>query len=452
MPTVDNRFLTSFYSCFEKSTSAITRRADLETVQNTVKKELEHSGTVVVSSAFATCESDAGTFLMVLDDAGLHILNTHTHSHTILDRLGNFHSKIGTLLVPVSVSILEKSFFDWIALHGKSLRLHQAAKSVRVPKQAIKEQDRFAAKVVTSFGISIETPLTSAAKIQALVAPILAFVTNLDRGKATEAKEPAERADLLAPLSTHPETITEIIHLEKTEQAEIAPTCKTVYLLPKNIESFVKTEQIMVGSITCQFNCLLDLGLAFHHSSGIKRLGIIMEVLFLGIPSRQEKGEIIREPISSRWNDITRALQELSQTLYTLKNTLDIENAQKIMTQIPTMLEAERIRLLSFTKAAYSFVSWYRSAFDFPLAQQAIWEKLEKELLNTPSGLSSKPEITHIEIKETPNKPTRSYRKKESTPKQEEPLAHVCIPEPIQMLSGGILTPTSKILSLRKII
>ena len=449
MPTVDNRFLTSFYSCFEKNTSAIKRRADLETVENTVKKELEHSGTVVVSSAFAMCESDADTFLMVLDDAGLHILNTHTHSHTILDRLGNFYSKIGTLSVPVSVSILEKSFFDWIALHGKSLRLHQAAKSVRVPKQAIKEQDRFAAKAVTSFGISIETPLTSAAKIQALVAPILDFVTTLDRGKV---QEPAERADLLAPLSAQPETITEVIHLEKTEPAEIAPTCKTVYLLPKKIESFVKTEQIMVGSITCQFNCLLDLGLAFHHSSGIRRLGIIMEVLFLGIPSRQEKGEIIREPISSRWNDITRALQELSQTLYTLKNTLDIENAQKIMAQIPTMLEAERTRLLSFSKAAYSFVSWYRSAFDFPLAQQAIWEKLEKELLNTPSGVASKPEITHVEIKETPNKPTRSYRKKESPPKQEEPLAHVCIPEPIQMLSGGILTPTSKILSLRKTI
>ena len=186
---------------------------------------------------------------------------------------------------------------------------------------------------------------------------------------------------------THLETVNNTRkqeHPGKTEATDIEPPCTPPYLLPENIETVVKTEKIMVGTITCQFNGLLDLGLAFQHSSRIKRLGIIMEVLFLGIPSREEKGEIIRERISSRWNDITGALQELNQTLYTLKKTLSIENVQKIIAQTPNMLEAERDRVLSFTKAAHSFVSWYRSAFEFPLAQQSIWEKLKKELLTTP--------------------------------------------------------------------
>ncbi len=451
MSTVNKGFLTSFYSHFEKNTSAITRRAGLETLQNTLKKELEPSGTLVVSSSFATCESDAGTFLMVIDDSSLHILNKHTHAHTILDSSGNFQSKVGSLSVPVSVSILEKKFFEWISLHGKSLIVHQAAKSTRVPQKAIKAQDVFASEAIASFKISIETPLTSASKVQKLLAPILSFVETLDIG-TTDADEVATTGEISVPLSANRPTRTQHSSPEKTEHTDIASSSKPHYLLPKEIETFVKTEKIMVGSINCQFNCLLDLSLAFHHSSGIKRLGTIMEVLFLGIPSRQEKGEIIREPISSKWNDITRALQGLSQTLYNLKNTLDIENAQKIMARIPNMLEEERVRLLSFTKAAYSFVSWYRSAFDFPLAQQNMWEKLEKALLNTPSGATSKPEISSIEIKETPKKPPRSYRKKEVKVTQEETFSQKHIPEPIRILSGGILTPTSKILSLRKIV
>ena len=200
MPTVDQGFLTRFYSHFEKSTSAIKRKADLETLQNTLKKELDHNGTIVVSSSFAPYESEAAAFLMILDDTGLHILNTQTHSHTLLDGSGNFHSKIGSLSVPVSVSILETSFFEWIALHGKSLRVHQTAKSMKVPKQAIKEQDRFASKAVASFGILIDTPLTSAAKHQTLGDSILAFVASLEMGQAEEMEDPSELADLLAAL------------------------------------------------------------------------------------------------------------------------------------------------------------------------------------------------------------------------------------------------------------
>jgi len=174
-------------------------------------------------------------------------------------------------------------------------------------------------------------------------------------------------------------------------------------------------------------------------------------VLFLGIPSRQERGEIIREPISSKWNEVTRALQTLSQTLYTLKNTLDIENAQKILTQIPTMPTDERATLLEFSKAAYGFVSWYRSAFDFSVAQQDMWEKVEKALVKEPAYVTLRIEepVQHVSVVATERKSTRTYKKKETSetkPSKTEKDAPVAAP----VLAS--FRPAPKILSLRKMV
>jgi hypothetical protein len=448
MSTVDKGFLNSFYSHFEKNTSAIKRKSDLDALHTSLKKDVEHTCSWVVSSSFASYESAAGTFILLLDATGLHILNTQTQSHTCLDFSGNFQSKIGSLSVPVSISILEKSFFDWLSMHRKSLVLHSSAKSKKVPHNAIKKQDTFASEALAGLGITLDTPLTSAEKIQKHVAAICNFLQTLQVNTSEPISEETLSLNILdSPKNLETRTFTFTDKVAKAEEK----TYKTPYLLPKNIEAFVKTEKITVGTVSCQFNCLLDLGLSFHHSNGIKRLSTIMEVLFLGIPCRQEKGEVIREPISSRWNEVTRALQELSQTLYTLKNTLDIENAQKIMAQIPHMDHAERERLLNFSKAAYSFVSWYRSAFDFSLAQQDMWEKIGASLLNAPEVVALKPEIATIEIKESPNKPPRTYKKREAKPAP-EPISHIRLAEPIRVLSGGILTPTHKILSLRKIV
>lgn len=455
MATVEKGFLSSFYTHFDKSTASIKRRSDLKALKSTLDTTIERNGTWVLSSSFATCESEAATFLMVLNDAGLHIINQRTHSHTLLDYSGHFQSKIGTLSIPVSISIIEQDFFAWISLHKKSMILHCTAKSRRIPKTSIKEQDLFATKGLASFGIELETPLTSSAKIQNSIVPIEAFISTLSTSKATESVESPNEEVFHSKTKRfiEKEVSTDIILKKPAETKKQHAS----YLLPTDIESFVKTEKIRVGDVNCQFNCLLDLSLAFHHSNGLKRLSSIMEVLFLGIPCRQEKGEIIREPISSKWNEVTKALQTLSQTIYTLKNTLDIENAQKILAQIPIMETAERSRLLEFSKAAYGFVSWYRSAFNFSLAQQDIWENLQDVLINAPipapASLNNDMPIQQTPVVTPERKTTKTYKKKETTEirpskieKQLQPAKH----EPV--FANALTIPAPRIISLRKMI
>jgi uncharacterized protein (DUF2267 family) len=439
-------FLNSFYAHFEKSTSAIKRRTDLKVLKETLEKALDRSGTWVMTSSFATGESDASKFLILIDDAGFHILNQKTQAHTLLDASGHFQSKVGGLSIPVSISIIEQDFFSWVSLYEKSLILHHTAKSARVPQKAIKEQDILANTILTTFGIKTDTPLTSPAKTQSLKAAITFFIETLSTSTATNAIEEPTMAETLTKVAEKANEVAEKMPISKPQA-----TSKTTYLLPSDIESFIKTEQLSVGGVTCQFNCLLDLSLAFHQSNGFKRLSSIMEVLFLGIPCRQEKGEIIREPISSKWNDVTSALQALSQTLYTLKNTLEIENAEKILAQIPLMATDERKKLQAFAKAAYSFVSWYRSAFDFSLAQQDMWEKLAVALAKEP--VPSAEPAPQMVIATIEHKPTRTYKKKElveAAPKRSHPTITEVAPEPV--FSGAVMTPTYKILSLRKMI
>jgi len=451
MATVAKGFLSSFYTHFEKSTSAIKRRSDLKLLKSTLETAIERNGSFVLTSSFATCESEAASFLIVLNDTGLHIINKTTHAHTLLDYSGHFQSKVGALSIPVSISIIEQDFFAWINIHEKSLMLHSTAKSNKVPKKAIKEQDIFATEALHAFGIDFDTPLTSSTKTQALIAPIQDFIASLSTSKATESLElPNDETVYKEEAKTiEKETIQEISLKRPQEKKEQHAT----YLLPKNIEDFVKTEKIMVGNVNCQFNCLLDLSLSFHHSNGFKRLSSIMEVLFLGIPCRQEKGEIIREPISSKWNEVTKELQLLSQTLYTLKNTLDIENAQKILAQIPTMDTTERDRLLEFSKAAYGFVSWYRSAFDFSLAQQDMWEKLQQTLVAEPVhvALATESPRQHVSVATSERKTTRTYKKKEvSETKPRKIEAPVQVAEPVLVSANP--APAPKILSLRRMI
>jgi hypothetical protein len=444
MTIAEKGFLSSFYSHFEKNTSAIKRRSDLKELKQTLETALERQATWVLSSSFSTTESDEGKFLIVLDESGFHILNKETHAHTLIENSGHFQSKVGSLSIPVSLSIIEQDFFAWLSLHEKSLIIHSTAKNSQVPKKAIKDQDVFATEALASFGITLDTPLTSAKKTQSLIMPVQAFVTTLSTSIATTIVETPENIATVAEETIiNEESETVVLKKESTKNTETAS-----YLLTHDIENFVKTEQIVVGGVTCQFSCLLDLSLAFHHSNGLRRLASTMEVLFLGIPCKQEKGEIIREPISSKWSDVTKALQTLSQTLYTLKNTLDIENAQKILRQIPKLSKEERARLLEFSKAAYSFVSWYRSGFEFSLAQQDTWEKVTQTLISEPHHVNFKTEA-QAEKEAQPIKAKKIQKKKEA---KEAVLEKEIVLTPYDSREEMPQKVTPKILSLRKLV
>jgi hypothetical protein len=134
-----------------------------------------------------------------------------------------------------------------------------------------------------------------------------------------------------------------------------------------------------------------------------------------------------------------------------------IENAQKILAQIPIMETAERSRLLEFSKAAYGFVSWYRSAFNFSLAQQDIWENLQDVLINAPipapASLNNDMPIQQTPVVTPERKTTKTYKKKETTEirpskieKQLQPAKH----EPV--FANALTIPAPRIISLRKMI
>lgn len=426
-------FLHHFEANMPKKTTPTTRKIALKALQKDIKHITENAQKIFLS------QTEDTRFVVMIDTGGVHILNTTTRSHTILTVDGHFQSKIGQLYVPVSASIVESEFFNW--LDKPTSIVHHATTSSKIPQKAIKAHDIAVANTLKQFTIDADTTPTSPIKLQSLSEPIRTFLNHLRR---------TENETALPESSTHVYTATEEA-FKKTES--VTRTGNKPYLLPKEIESFVKTEKLQVGDVTCHLNCLLDLSLAFHKSSGFKRLAIIMEVLFLGIPARQEKGELIREPLSSKWNDVTKALQEISQTLYSVKQILDIENAQNILKALPLLPNNEQKRLVSFAKSAYGFISWYKSSLGFSVAQQDLWEQIEKFQFAQTATLESKETVSL-----TPEKPSRIEKTKPLSAKKAAQVTANAVSaidtapqsESIKMLSSGILTPTSKILSLRK--